>query len=63
MEQNPDFEETKSKMPSCMDGMALAVKPKRGSAILFYNQLHDGKLDINSTNFDIPSNKKSLLAL
>lgn len=54
MEQNPDFEETKSKMPSCMDGMALAVKPKRGSAILFYNQLHDGKLDINSEHGGCP---------
>ena len=37
-----------------MDGMALAVKPKRGSAILFYNQLHDGKLDINSEHGGCP---------
>ena len=47
-------EETKAKMPSCMDGVALAVKPKKGSAVLFYNQLHDGKLDINSEHGGCP---------
>lgn len=54
LNSNSKFQETKNKMPSCLDDTALAVKPKRGSAILFYNQLHDGTVDLNSEHGGCP---------
>ena len=53
-EDNSKFEETEKKMPSCLDMKALAVKPKRGSAIFFYNQLFDGTLDVASEHGGCP---------
>jgi|UPI0004B68B35 prolyl 4-hydroxylase len=41
-------------MPACANKEVLSIKPKRGQAILFYNQLHNGVLDINSEHGGCP---------